>query len=51
MKLKIWLHFTKLLEKFKDELSSNQLEVADIQFSLTKRDKHFALYKMQDIFQ
>jgi hypothetical protein len=48
LKLKLWLHFSKVLEKFKDKLTSNQLEIADIQFSLTKRERHFALYKMQE---
>lgn len=34
LKLKIWLHFTELLKGFRE--GENQMEVADVQFSLSK---------------
>lgn len=46
LKLKIWLHFNELLKKFRTE--TNQMEVADVQFSLSKQEKHVAIFKMQE---
>ena len=45
LKLKIWLHFTELLRKFRTD--TNKMEVVDVQFSLSKSEKHVAIFKMQ----
>ena len=34
LKLKIWLQFTEILKAFRE--GENQMEVADVQFSLSK---------------
>ena len=44
--MKIWLHFTELLEKYKSE--DNQMEVADVQLSNSTAQKFFILLKMSD---
>ena len=46
LKLKIWLHFTELLKKFRTD--TNKMEIADVQFSLSKSEKHVALFKLQE---
>ena len=44
LKMKIWLHFTKLLEAYKTE--ANSMEVADVQLSNSTMPKYFLLVKM-----
>ena len=46
LKLKLWLHFELLLEDFKDD--TNSMEIADIQLSLSKQEKHMAIYKITE---
>ena len=44
--MKLWLHFEDLLKDFRSE--TNKMEIADIQFSLSKCEKHKAIYKIAE---
>lgn len=46
LKMKIWLHFTKLLDSYKTDL--NSMEVVDVQLSNSTMPKYFLLVKMQE---
>ena len=44
LKMKVWLHFSKILEPFASE--ENSMEVADVQISNPNATKFFLLMKM-----
>lgn len=44
LKMKIWLHFTKVLEPYRND--ENEMEVADVQISNPNATKYFLLTKM-----
>jgi hypothetical protein len=46
LKMKLWLHFEELLEDFRTE--TNKMEISDIQFSLSKCERHKAIFKIAE---
>ena len=46
LKMKLWLHFTKILKRFQTE--DNKMEVADVQLSNSSAPKYFLLMKMEE---